>query len=52
MCVGWAQLIMKNSAAAPVARSTRSIASATGVPSGRRPSVSTVNAGTTGRPAS
>ena len=50
-CVGWAQLIMKNAAAPPVAASTCSIASAMLMPLGRRPSVSTVKPGTTGRPA-
>ena len=51
MCVGCAQLTMKKSAAPPVAASTRSSASASDVPSGSRPSVSTVKAGTTGTPA-
>jgi hypothetical protein len=44
-------VIMKNSAAPPVARSTCAMAWATEVPSGSRPPVSTVNDATTGMPA-
>ena len=49
-CVGCAQLTMKYAAAPSVSASTCSIASPSACPLGRRPSVSTVNEITTGRP--